>query len=83
MDTQLVRYWIESYLAKYPAYMSSSILSQFVYGGPNIENQAVAATTTKNVAWVRDHKASIYNLGGWGRRAVLNAARVQIGRAHV
>lgn len=76
MDTQLVRYWIESYLARYPAYMSSTVLAQFIYGGPNIENQAIAATTTKNVAWVRDHKASIYNLGGWGRRAVLNAARI-------
>ena len=51
-------------------------IHQFVFGGTNIENQALAAITTKNIAWVRDHKASIYNLGGWSRRAVLNAARV-------
>jgi erythromycin esterase-like protein len=26
------------------------------------KNQTLAAITTKNVAWVRNHKASIYNL---------------------
>jgi hypothetical protein len=36
------------------------------------KNQTLAAITTKNVAWVRNHKASNYNL----RRAVLNASRV-------
>jgi hypothetical protein len=76
LDSQLVRYWIESYVAQYPEYMASPILSNLVYAGPNIDNQARAAITTKNVAWVRNHKASIYNLGGWGRRAVLNASRV-------
>lgn len=76
LDTQLVRFWIESYVAQYPEYMASPILTRLVYGGPNIENQALAAITTKNVAWVRSRKASIYNLGGWGRRAVLHASRV-------
>jgi hypothetical protein len=42
----------------------------------NTENQALAAIATKNVAWVRNHKAGVYNLGGWARRAVLNASRV-------
>ncbi len=76
LDTQLVRFWIESYVAQYPEYMASPALSQLVYGGTNIDNQALAAITTKNVAWVRSHKASIYNLGGWGRRAVLHASRI-------
>ncbi|EER60650.1 conserved hypothetical protein, partial [Acidovorax delafieldii 2AN] len=76
LDSQLVRYWIEAYVAQYPEYMASPILYALVYSGPNIDNQALAAISTKNVAWVRSHKASIYNLGGWGRRAVLNASRV-------
>ncbi|MFN7855228.1 MAG: RNA-directed DNA polymerase, partial [Acidovorax sp.] len=76
LDTQLVRFWIESYVAQYPEYMASPALAQLVYGGSNIDNQALAAITTRNVAWVRSHKASIYNLGGWGRRAVLHASRV-------
>lgn len=76
LDSQLVRYWVESYIAHYPEFMASPILSRLIYSGPNIENQALAAITTRNVAWVRNHKASIYNLGGWGRRAVLNASRV-------
>ena len=76
LDSQLVRYWIESYVSQYPEYMASPILASLVYSGPNVDNQALAAITTKNVAWVRNNKASIYNLGGWGRRAVLNASRV-------
>ena len=76
MDCQLVRFWMENYIARYPEYMASPILSSFVYGGPNIDNHALAAITTKDVAWVRTYKTSIYNLGGWARRAVLNASRV-------
>jgi hypothetical protein len=67
---------IESYVAQYVEFMKSPKLQTLVFGGTNIDNQARAAITTKNVAWVRSHKASIYNLGGWGRRAVLNASRV-------
>jgi hypothetical protein len=76
LDSQLVRFWIEWYVAQHLEYMASPRLQLLIYGGTNIENQALAAITTKNVAWVRSHKASIYNLGGWGRRAVLNASRV-------
>jgi hypothetical protein len=76
LDSQLVRFWIEWYLAQHAGYMNVAKLQQYVFNGPNIENQALAAITTKNVAWVRNHKASVYNLGGWARRAVLNASRV-------
>jgi hypothetical protein len=76
LDSQLVKFWMEWYVAQYPEYMASVKLQQFVYGGTNIENQALAAIATKNVAWVRNQKAGIHNLGGWGRRAVLNASRI-------
>jgi hypothetical protein len=76
LDSQLVRFWLEWYLAQHLEFMQSQAIHQFVFGGLNVENKALAAITTKNVAWVRNHKASVYNLGGWSRRAVLNAARV-------
>lgn len=76
LDSQLVRFWMEWYLAQHAGYMNVAKLQQYVFNGPNIENQALAAITTKNVAWVRNHKAAVYNLGGWSRRAVLNASRV-------
>lgn len=76
LDSQLVRFWMEWYVAQYPEFMQSAKLHQFVFSGSNVENQALAAITTKNVAWVRNHKATVYNLGGWSRRAVLNASRV-------
>jgi len=76
LDSQLVRFWIEWYVAQHEVYMTSPKIHKFVFTGTNIENQALAAITTKNVAWVRNHKAGVYNLGGWARRAVLNSARV-------
>ena len=67
---------MEWYVAQHPGLMDSQVIRQFVFGGVNVENQALAAITTKNVAWVRNHKAAVYNLGGWARRAVLNASRI-------
>lgn len=76
LDSQLVRFWIEWYVAQHPVYLASPKLHTLVFGGANIENQALAAIATKNIAWVRDHKAGVYNLGGWARRSILNASRV-------
>ena len=44
--------------------------------GPNIENKARAAITLGDIAWVRAHKAQIYNVGARARRSIINAARV-------
>lgn len=76
LDSQLVRFWIEWYISQYPIYMASTKLRGLVFGGPNVENQALAAIAMKNIAWVRDHKAGVYNLGGWARRSILNASRI-------
>lgn len=76
IDNQLVRFWIEVYLAKYPQYLSDKVIHQFIFNSPYIENQAKAAISTKNIAWVRAHKSSLNNLGGWDRRAILNASRI-------
>lgn len=76
MDGQIVRFWMEWYVAQHEELMKSQKVHHFVFSGPNVENQALAAITTKNVAWVRTQKTNVYNLGGWGRRAVLNASRV-------
>lgn len=76
LDHPLTRLWVEWYVAQQPEFMQSPKIHQYVLSGPNVENHALAAITTKNVAWVRSHKASVYNLGGWARRAVLNASRV-------
>lgn len=76
LDSQLVRFWVEWYVAQHPIYMTAPKLHGLVFGGPNVENQALAAIATKNIAWVRDHKAGVYNLGGWARRSILNASRV-------
>lgn len=76
IDSQICRFWMEWYIAQNATLLKSPKLHAFVFNGANIENQAIAAITTKNVAWVRNHKATVYNLGGRARRAVLHSSRI-------
>ncbi|WP_431701195.1 RNA-directed DNA polymerase [Pseudomonas sp. BR20] len=76
VDSQICRFWLEWYIAQNLILLKSPALHAFIFNGPNIENQAQAAITNKNVAWVRNHKATVYNLGGKARRAVLNSSRI-------
>jgi Reverse transcriptase (RNA-dependent DNA polymerase) len=76
VDNQLVRYWLEWYLAQSPVFLANHTINAFIFGGPNVDNQAKAAITLNNLAWIRGHKGTIYNLGTWARRAVFDAARI-------
>jgi Reverse transcriptase (RNA-dependent DNA polymerase) len=76
LQNQIVRFWFEWYIAQHETLLNSETLRNFVMGGANIENQAQAAITTRNVAWVRNQKTNISSLGTWGRRAVLRASQV-------
>jgi len=77
LDNELVRYWIEWYWSKYAGYLNRPEIRNHIAGSSFIDNQARAAITTRNLAWVRDKKTEKIHLGSWERRAVLNAARVQ------
>jgi hypothetical protein len=76
LQNQIVRFWFEWYVAHHETLLNSAALRNFVMSGPNIEAQAQAAITTRNVAWVRNQKTNISSLGTWGRRAVLRASQV-------
>ena len=72
----LVRFWLEHFISSHVGLLASQKLKQFVMTGPNIENKARAAITLSDIAWVRTHKAQIYNVGSRARRSIINAARV-------
>ncbi|ALN88506.1 reverse transcriptase family protein [Lysobacter capsici] len=72
----LVRLWLEHFISSHTSLLESKKLKSFVMSGPNIENKARAAITLGDIAWVRTHKAQIYNVGARARRAIINAARV-------
>jgi hypothetical protein len=76
IDNRLVRYWLEWYLCSEATFLNETQIKNFVSASQNIENQAKAAITTKNVAWVREKKAQVLSMADWARRAVFNAARV-------
>ncbi|MCC8688347.1 RNA-directed DNA polymerase [Xanthomonas campestris] len=72
----LVRLWLEHFIASHSSLLASHKLKGFVMTGPNTENKARAAITLGDIAWVRTHKAQIYNVGARARRAIINASRV-------
>ncbi len=72
----LVRYWLEYYIAQSPTLLRSAPLKRFVMASPSFENVALAARTSNNVSWVRMNKAGVSSLGGRARRALINASRV-------
>ena len=72
----LVRLWLEHFISSHTSLLASQKLKGFVMTGPNTENKARAAITLGDIAWVRNHKAQIYNVGARGRRSIINAARV-------
>lgn len=72
----LVRYWMEHFISSHSGLLASKKLKNFVMLGQNIDNKARAAITLHDIAWVRTHKAQIYNVGSRARRAIINSARV-------
>lgn len=72
----LVRLWLEHFISSHDSLLASQKLKGFVMFGPNMENKARAAITMGDIAWVRTHKAQIYNVGARARRSIINAARV-------
>lgn len=72
----LVRYWLEYYIAQSPTLLRSAPLKRFVMASTSFENVALAARTSNNVSWVRMNKGGVSNLGGKARRALMDASRV-------
>ena len=75
-DNGLVRFWMEWYLSRSPIFQRDNDIRSFLYSSRNIENQARAAVISRNLTWVREKKNEIYNLGTWGRRAVLYSSQI-------
>jgi reverse transcriptase-like protein len=76
VNNRLVRYWLEWYVCQHESHLADHAIRTFVAGSQNIENQALAAITTRNVQWVREKKPDVLGMADWARRAIFNAARV-------
>jgi len=76
INNPLARYWVEWFVAHHAQLLSGANAQQLINSSPNIENQAIAAVTGNNIAWVRHMKAQIYNMSARGRRAILHSTRI-------
>lgn len=72
----LARYWLEWFIAHHSSLMQGPIAQALINTTGNIENQAIAAVTNNNIAWVRHMKSQIYNTSARGRRAILFSTRI-------
>jgi hypothetical protein len=73
---KLVRYWLEWYFANNSTLLKNNKIKRFINQSEFVENQALAAITSKNVAWVRDHKNRVFYVGEKGKRAILYASQI-------
>jgi hypothetical protein len=76
MNNPLAVYWLEWYISKNEIMLQGENARKLINASKNIENQALAAITGNNVAWVRSMKAQIYNTSARGRRAILYATKI-------
>jgi len=71
-----LRHWLAWFLAGQTELMKSARIKNFVFSAPDLGIQARAAVACNNLAWVREQKTAIYNMGSWDRRAVLFASQI-------
>ncbi|GIB78237.1 RNA-directed DNA polymerase [Vibrio cholerae] len=72
----LSRFWIEWYLATNEVLLKDNKVKKFIYNSGFVENQALAAITSRNVAWVRDNKNRVFYVGEKGKRAILYSTQI-------
>ena len=56
--------------------LKNAKIKRFINQSEFVENQALAAITSKNVAWVRDNKNKVFYVGEKGKRAILYASQI-------
>ncbi len=76
MKNPLARYWFEWFIAHHIPLINGLNAQALINTSTNIENQAIAAITTNNIAWVRQMKSQIYNTSSRGRRAILFSTKI-------
>src|SRR5262245_53072501 len=74
--SKLARFWAYWYLASHPEFVRDRVLGLRIWNEADIEHQARAARTTRNLAWIRSQKTAIGNYGPWQRRALLLTTEV-------
>jgi hypothetical protein len=76
MSSKLVRYWLEWYFATNSRLLKNIKIKKFINESEFVENQALAAITSKNVSWVRDNKNKVFYVGEKGKRAILYSSQI-------
>jgi len=73
-----VRHWLEYFFALKYKHFSGQEVDQFLSQGA-ISNQAIAALTSKGLAWIREQRKLIDTFGRLDRREIIHAAGILTG----
>jgi len=71
-----VRFWVGYFIGLKLPFFTDPLFHRFVFEGPHLDNQAVAALRIRDLSWVRERKVQFDSLGDRERRAVLHASFV-------
>lgn len=74
--SRFARHWTYWLLAGHAKLVTDPTLGQKMWNDAPVEWQLRAARTVRNIAKVREYKASVGDLGMWDRRALLMASEV-------
>jgi len=67
------RYWLSELIVRNPPLLEHTAFLRFIMEQSDLEHQAQAALLRNSVAWVREHRTRIDQLGGWPRLQVLRS----------
>lgn len=76
ISQSMVRYWIEWYFSGSESLLKNLEIRKFINQSAFVENQALAALTSKNVSWVREYKNKVFYVGEKGKRAILRSTKI-------
>ncbi|WP_150427673.1 RNA-directed DNA polymerase [Dechloromonas sp. CZR5] len=76
LETPGTNEWFSWLISKHPHLAKDRNLRQVLHSNKRITYLARAAVCTRNLAWVREQKDSLFNYASWDRRAILYSAQI-------
>jgi hypothetical protein len=70
-EIEWARYWVGELVVRNWGLLGHAVFRDFVARNADVEHQARAAFLRRDVAWLRENRARIDEVGGWPRRQLL------------
>jgi hypothetical protein len=73
LDSKWIRHWVAHLILNSPALLMRPRFERWLRQYGNMEHQANCALLRRDVAWVREHRGQVDEIGRWQRRQIMRA----------